>query len=260
VLGYHGGLALTTTIVLVDDDPILRFSELMRTSRVGVERRIVPTSPVGVKNGKPSSPFGIEAARRDEPKTPCLRFFPVLPIHIQKLFDRSGLPPTMRSSGTEPESTGQRLGNVPQSSRAKAGNVRQPPIVSSRLQFLQRLDAQPLMKRPGEGRSDTSDGGEERLGIHLSPQALEHRKCSRLRNLHDAAADAFPYIGKSGDGFQPPHLHEIDNAVPQTTERLPGAPVRHNAERIRFLRREKIRHFVENFGDLFVGRLHCPDH
>ena len=83
--GNHRALAFSTAAVMVQYDPIVRSSQLMRPRRIGEQRGVVSLATLGVEHGQPCFTAGVEPPGRDAPQLTSRRLFTILTINVKKL-------------------------------------------------------------------------------------------------------------------------------------------------------------------------------
>src|SRR5512144_2946406 len=85
--GDHGALAFAMVIVVVEDDPVVRFLELMSQGAVRKQCSVMAGVSLSVEDRQPGFFLRIESVRRDFLQPAGPGGFEIFSIHVQQFID-----------------------------------------------------------------------------------------------------------------------------------------------------------------------------
>ncbi len=154
-LGHDRALRLRLGIgVEIDNDPIIRLLQFMRSLRVGEEHGELPCVAARVQDGKPSLARRIETLGSDLAQLVLRRLHSIFPIHVQQQRDRRSTGLRRSLEVTMTEAVGQRALDGECAARADALHLLKAAIVGGLLQLLQRIGIELVVDAGCKLRSD----------------------------------------------------------------------------------------------------------
>ncbi len=252
--GDDGALMFAVAlVVVVENDPIMGFLELMSQRSVREHGSIVSSSSLGVEDRQPGFPFGIEAMRGDPPQRAGLHGFPIFPIYVEEFFDgRFGGSRKTAWLGLCPDPTepgGERIDDPLKFLGSDPFEVGEPAVVCGYFELLQRMDVQVVVEPRGKSGANPGNRGQQRDRIHLPSQAIQHRQPAGENQRMDGPGQAHPDAGKGLQAVRALLSHDVRDGSRQPFERVGRSSVRPNTEAICPLLFEECRHFSQFTGD-----------
>src|SRR6185437_7172106 len=245
--------ALTLRLVArieVEDHPVLRAVEVVRTRGVRVQRGEVPVAAPGMENRQPRGPGRVEATRRNGGQLARDGLCPILAVDVEEHRDgrfRAGRI-AARAAWTLQEFAERGADRVG-APRADAGYAVEPPVVACRLQPFERLDAQRLVNARGERGSDARKRAEEPRGVDLALQALELRPATGRQHLGDRPGNARADAWQRVEPDAPLVAEDLADASRMSLDGVRCAPVGTDAERVGALCLQQLGSLAKPRGD-----------
>jgi len=168
---------------------------------------------------------------------------------------RCGRPVRRTDAG---KALGEEGANTRQPLRPETLEPGQSAVVPRGLEVLERLDLEVLLEAVRGPPADARHPHQERDGIGLAPQPLEHRQAPEPQRFADPAGQARPDPGQSLERREAALLEDLGDRPRQPAQHGGAAPVGAHPERVRALLLEDPGDLLEPLGDLTVEDRHGP--
>ncbi len=133
--------------------------------------------------------------------------------------------------------------------RTEAGQPFQPTIIGGHLQALQGFAPKIRVNSARKFRADRRDGSQDRFGMDLTPEALDHPQIAGLQYLHDRTCNRLSNRWKFDKSRQSLGSEDSPSFVRHPTDEFGRFAICANTKRIGALPRKEISHLGQFLGD-----------
>lgn len=216
----------------------------------------MPVSARGVQNRQPRPALRIEPPRCNQSQSALPGRGAIFLVDIQQLGDRRLIDAGQRRrcSGLPhpPKPMGQGIANAGDALGAETGDLLEPPVVSRRLQFFQRVDAKQFVQLPRSLLPDAGNGRDQLDRIGLATQAVQHGQPAMQKDVANGMGDGRSHTRNLFKTRQTFPLENRGDRFMERPQHLRGMDISVHTEAIRVLGGKNARHLLQPAGDVLI--------